>query len=334
VWRRNRWGINIGDGYRRELLCNLRFADDILLLAPSKRQLKRMLQDLADVTAKVGLEIHMGKTSVLCNVPDAKRSGPDTMRVNEEEVKVLPFAESAMYLGREFSFEDMHIKELRHRINRGWAKFHQYKRELSGRHYPLLDRLRLFEAVVTPTLLYSAGTWTMTSGMVRELKVAQRRMLRRIVGVHRKRKSKTEDDDDKESDTEDEDESDASETDEGDDMFEEPWEEWIRRATGIAEGHAKKAKVRDWVSAQRWAKWSLAGHIARRTDGRWSRKCLDWQPEWGQRKVGRPCKRWADDIEEFIMNEISMEPNCTGRQWTELTADRMLWRTWQLKFCI
>jgi hypothetical protein len=173
----------------------------------------------------------------------------------------------------------------------------------------------------------------MTSGMERELRVAQRRMLRRIVGVHRRKKTTMTSSSDEESQTEDEEEGDASETGE-EDMFEESWEEWMRRATGIAEGHAQRANVRDWVRAQRRAKWSLAGHIARRTDGRWSRKCLDWKPVWGKRKVGRPCKRWAGDIEEFVMNEIYKGPHDTEeRQWTKLTEDRALWRAWQLKFC-
>jgi len=62
-WRRKGWGIDVGGG-RIHTLCNLRFADDVLLLAGSRRQLECMLEDLARRTATVGLEIHFGKSTV------------------------------------------------------------------------------------------------------------------------------------------------------------------------------------------------------------------------------------------------------------------------------
>ncbi|CAH2218440.1 jg4419 [Pararge aegeria aegeria] len=40
--------------------------------------------------------------------------------------------------------------------------------------------------------------------------------------------------------------------------------------------------------AQRVSKSQWVGHIARRTDGRWDSKVLEWQPRTGKRSVGRP----------------------------------------------
>ena len=51
-------------------------------------------------------------------------------------------------------------------------------------------------------------------------------------------------------------------------LEEESYLEWLKRATGIAEHVAVKAGVEDWVKQQRRRKWSWAGHVARRTDGR------------------------------------------------------------------
>ncbi|CAH2228318.1 jg3885 [Pararge aegeria aegeria] len=70
-------------------------------------------------------------------------------------------------------------------------------------------------------------------------------------------------------------------------------------------GWAAFGKLRDIFSrtrvtdiAQRVAKlkWQWAGHIARRTDGRWGLKVLEWRPRTGKRSVGRPPTRWIDDI--------------------------------------
>ena len=57
-WCRKGWGIKVGN----ETLCNLRFADDVVLVGSSKRQLIYMLTDLIKACSAVGLEIHMGKT--------------------------------------------------------------------------------------------------------------------------------------------------------------------------------------------------------------------------------------------------------------------------------
>ncbi|CAH2248822.1 jg7540 [Pararge aegeria aegeria] len=43
-------------------------------------------------------------------------------------------------------------------------------------------------------------------------------------------------------------------------------------------------------------KWQWAEHIARRADGLWGPKVLEWRPRTGKRSVGRPPTRWIDDI--------------------------------------
>ena len=48
-------------------LCNLRFADDVVLLATSEQDLVAMLEELAKATDEVGLELHMDKTKIMAN---------------------------------------------------------------------------------------------------------------------------------------------------------------------------------------------------------------------------------------------------------------------------
>ena len=49
-------------------LTNLRFADDVLLLARNKSDVGRMIRDLSSFASEYGLKIHMGKTAVMTNV--------------------------------------------------------------------------------------------------------------------------------------------------------------------------------------------------------------------------------------------------------------------------
>ncbi|CAH2228331.1 jg1561 [Pararge aegeria aegeria] len=72
--------------------------------------------------------------------------------------------------------------------------------------------------------------------------------------------------------------------------------------------------------AQRIAKLELqwAGHIARRTDGRWGLKVLEWRPRTGKRSVGQPPSRWTDDIRRVA-----------GSGWRQAAQDRVLWNSLQ-----
>ena len=50
-----------------QYLTNLRFADDLLIIAKSKEELSRMMSVLKDECKKVCLEMHSQKTQVLTN---------------------------------------------------------------------------------------------------------------------------------------------------------------------------------------------------------------------------------------------------------------------------
>ena len=58
-----------------------------------------------------------------------------------------------------------------------------YKQELTSKSYSLNDRLRLFNAVVSPTILYGSETWTLTKTLQKKLDGVFTRMLRRTLGL-------------------------------------------------------------------------------------------------------------------------------------------------------
>ena len=60
----------------------------------------------------------------------------------------------------------------------------------------------------------------------------------------------------------------------------------IRRRTGITDVIERIAKL----------KWQWVGHIGRQDRERWTIKIIMWRPRDTKRKVGRPQKRWLDDI--------------------------------------
>ena len=95
----------------------------------------------------------------------------------------------------------------------------------------------------------------------------------------------------------------------------EEWVEYIRRATHQAEEICENYGACNWVHAHRRRKWRLASKIANITDGRWTRKVLEWRPVFGRgRAAGRPLTRWKDDLVKLA-----------GDDWLAHAVDTTLW---------
>ena len=179
----------------------------------------------------------------------------------------LQTGESEKYLGRKLSVDEHHHAELKNRLAMGWAAFFKLKGALCNRQIPIKDRIALFEASVSPCVLYACGSWTMTTDMLQKLRSTRRRMLRWMIKPARK--------------------------------MDEEWPHYIQRATHICEDLAFWHGSNDWATLQQKRKCNLAAKCSLSLDGRWSNRLLHWKP-WFRcmpwRSVGRPIKRWMDSF--------------------------------------
>ena len=129
----------------------------------------------------------MGKTKVLYNGCGAAGGAvPGFVEVAGKRVDVLGEGGGTVYLGKLLNLHHVHDTEIKHRIARAWAKFSVFKDELTDRRYPMKRRMKLFDAVVSGTVLYGCGAWTMTKDRERALQTTQRKMLRKILGKGRR----------------------------------------------------------------------------------------------------------------------------------------------------
>ncbi len=327
--RRIQHGYGIPVDSPKDPLMNLRFADDILLIAQSQSDIRKMLKDLKAEAEKYGLKMHMGKTKILRN--EAATCKDSSVQIGGEDVKILGIEESERYLGRKLCLGDYHGTEIKNRISAGWAAFMKHREELCSKHYHIKDRMKLFEAVVTPCVLYAAGTWTMYKEYENLLRVTRRKMLRMIFRSRRQAKKTHVESDAGDQGDESRDSysstgtgsesssasSDSSTTasEKEDEEILEHWHEWLQRVTRGLEKQAFLLNSEDWVVKQRKAKHELAGHILRRTDGRWAQRILSSKlPLSGARKQGAPNKRWQDEFEENYGD------------WQSIAMDRDSWR--------
>ena len=79
---------------------------------------------------------------------------------------------------------------------------------------------------------------------------------------------------------------------------------WIRSQT----------KITDIISEVIKKKWKWAGHLARTTDNRWTKRLTEWRPWLGSRHQGRQQIRWCDDITGYV-----------GVKWMSIAQDRPRW---------
>ena len=197
-WQEIKKGIRLSDK-TADCLTNLRFADDVLLFSTSLGKLRDILCEFKTSTEAVGLGIHPDKTKILTN---QDRTKTKEITVDNIKIEVLAKGDSARCLGQKITFEEQETEEIKNRLKAAWAAFHKYRQELTSKDYRLCHRLRLFGMVITPTLTYASGTWTLTLKHEKMIKTAQRKMLRLIVQTKRRYKSKKVTIDKKEEETE------------------------------------------------------------------------------------------------------------------------------------
>ena len=329
-----KYGIQMGPTESTRIT-NLRFADDVLLVGRSLNQVSAMLESVYIEAQKVGLQLHPEKTKIITSTGRAQgRPQNRSVNIGSMKIEVLPRTSSIKYLGRQITFGALHESELDSRLRSGWAKFTQHKQELTSKVYSLNDRLRFFNSVITPTVLYGAECWTMTKAMDQVLQRTQRRMLRLMLGQGRRRLEPLHHDaassgSDVQSNTSKNGQPDDNLDEKLEDNLE-PWVDWIKRVTHSVEASLKRLKIKNWVEQAREKKWKWAAKMwAENTNEKWSTISLLWDPQVHfdaprpstRRRPARPNTRWSDDIVKATQS-ISSRQDAQSELW----RDPHFWR--------
>ena len=173
-----------------------------------------------------------------------------------------------VYLGRRFGgvLRLRGPTALEHRLGCGWAQFNGLTPSLTKKHNNIKLRLRLFDAVITPTVMYALETAPMTQANLDKLDVTQRCMLRRMVGWI------------------------CYETD--------SWEARGHAMKQRMEKALAQHNVQPWSQQWRSRMQTLKARMS--TAPMWTRMAYEWDPcaccvrnnQHPYRRVGRPLTRW------------------------------------------
>ena len=175
-------GLEMKEGDPNTRLTNIRYADDLLLFGRSYGEAVSMIESLAAVLARYGLQLNDKKTKILTTVdtPDV----PTICITSAGAIELITGDEFHKYLGRGFTgkLRNRGKDAVEHRVRCAWCKYNGLKHVLENKNVGIRLRFRLLDAVVAATALYSLDACPITSTLAQRLDTTQRKMLRRMVG--------------------------------------------------------------------------------------------------------------------------------------------------------
>ena len=113
-------------------MMNVRYVDDILLFGKALEELMEMLAILKEELIAAGLEMHETETKILSSMHLANTQFID---IGGMFIQVMQRDVSHKYLGRMLNLDPtLRVKvEFKHRLQAGWAKFHEHRRWLQNK---------------------------------------------------------------------------------------------------------------------------------------------------------------------------------------------------------
>ena len=142
-------GLQIGG----RMITNLRYADDIVLLATSEAELQELVDRLDRVSRKYSLLINVEKTKVMASDGIACR----ILIQNEllEQVDAFP------YLGSLIIEDGECTTKFRIRLNKGQAIGELLQKIWKSHSILISTKIRLMKALVWPVATYGCESWTL-----------------------------------------------------------------------------------------------------------------------------------------------------------------------------
>jgi len=148
----------------------------------------------------------------------------------------------------------------------------------------LSKNLKIYRTIILPVVLYGCEAWSLTSREERKLRVYENMVLRRIFGSRR----------------------------------DEVTGEWRRLHNEELNDLYSSPSIVQVIKSRRM-RW--AGHVARMVGERRVYRVLVGKPE-GKRPLGRPRRRWLDNIRMDLQEVV-----CGYMDWIGRAQDRDRWRT-------
>ena len=130
---------------------NLRYADDITLMAESEEELKSLFMKMKEESEKVGLKLNIQKTKI-------KASGPITSwQIDGEIVETVS---DFIFWGSKITLDGDCSHETKRHLLLGRKVMTNLNSIFKSRDITLPTKVRLVKAMVFPVVMYGCESWT------------------------------------------------------------------------------------------------------------------------------------------------------------------------------
>lgn len=205
-------------------------------------------------------------------------------RTNKDSIKINHYkfecVKQFKYLGTIITYDNNITTEINARIYIANKSYYGLKKQLQSHFLSKKTKCKLYKTLITPVLTYGAESWVLNKDNIERLMIFERKVLRKIFGPLNDRGM---------------------------------WR--IRYNTEIYNLY-KEPDIIKVIKASR-IRW--LGHLYRGEENNISKKITFNDPLYATRKIGRPAKRWIDDVESDL-NNINV------RQWKKKAQERNQWK--------
>ncbi|KAJ4442624.1 hypothetical protein ANN_04213 [Periplaneta americana] len=231
------------------------YADEVNMLGENPQTIRENTEILLEASNAIGLEVNPEKTKYMIMSRDQNIVRNGNIKIGDLSFEGV---EKFIYFGATVTNINDTREEIKRRINMGNACYYSVEKLLPSSLLSKNLKVRIYNVVILPVVLYGCETWTLTLREEHRLRVFENKVLRKIFGAKR----------------------------------DEVTGEW--RKLHNAELHALYSSpdiIRNIKSRRlRWA-----GHVARMGESRNAYRVLVGRPE-GKRPFERPRRRWEDNI--------------------------------------
>nr|VZI49402.1 unnamed protein product [Spirometra erinaceieuropaei] len=180
----NRRRMNFQSRVSTATVHELLFADDCALNTTSEVEMQRSMDLFSAACENFGLVINTQKTVVMHQPPPNSATAPNVPQINVNGTQ-LQVVENFPYLGSTLSRNTKIDDEVANRISKASQAFGRLQSTVWNRHgLQLSTKLKMYKAVILPTLLYGAETWTVYTRQARRLNHFHLSCLRRILRLN------------------------------------------------------------------------------------------------------------------------------------------------------
>ena len=166
---------------KTETIRDLLFADDCALCADSETNMQNLVNKFSEACLNFGLTVSTKKTEVMHQPAPGKAYVEPSITVNGQKLKVV---DKFTYLGSTLSQNQTIDDEISLRLAKASAAFGRLNTTVwTRRGIRLETKLKVYQAVILPTLLYGCETWTIYQRHAKKLNHFHTKCLRRLLAI-------------------------------------------------------------------------------------------------------------------------------------------------------